>query len=61
MILNHKSYEYMDLLSADEIRSICIEKGQEMEMLRPKNLNITDVGGLNTLQVVKESCLGVKE
>nr|WP_031546750.1 YfbU family protein [Salinicoccus luteus] len=61
MILNHKSYEYMDLLSVDEIRGVCIEKGQEMEMLRPKNLNITDVGGLNTLQVVKESCLGVKE
>lgn len=61
MILNHKPYEYMDLLSADEIRVVCIEKGHEMEMLRPKNLNITDVGGLNALQVVKESGLGVKE
>ena len=61
MMLNYKPYEYMDLLSFEEIRNVCIGKGNEMEMLRPKNLNIVEVGSLQPLQVVKENGLGMKE
>jgi hypothetical protein len=32
-----------------------------MEVLRPKNLNIVEVGSLQPLQVVKERGLSIKE
>lgn len=61
MVVTYRSFGYVTVLSADQIRRVCIRKGRESQLIRPRHLNLPDAGGTNGLQFVKEETLYFKE
>ncbi|MFC3419289.1 YfbU family protein [Salinicoccus hispanicus] len=61
MMVTYRSLGYVTVLSADQIRRVCIRKGRESQLLRPMHISLPDTGGMNSVQLVKEDTFYLKE
>ncbi|GAB3068545.1 YfbU family protein [Salinicoccus sesuvii] len=61
MLVTYRSLGNATVLSSNQIRRICIRKGRESQLIRPRHINPTDTENRNGFQLVKEDIVSFKE
>ncbi|MCG1010614.1 YfbU family protein [Salinicoccus sp. ID82-1] len=61
MAVTYRSLGYVAVLSAEQIRRVCIRKGRESQLLRPIHINFPEPWGAGGAQLVKEERFDLEE